>query len=933
MENRGRSIENAHAKTCEWLLDHPEYNAWNNQVKRSQHNGILWISGKPGAGKSTLMKFAFLEMKTQASSQNFITASFFFNARGELLEKSVFGMYRSLLLQLLEGYPDLQIVLDNQDLVSLNQENCPPLNVLKNLLSNAILRLRDRPFVCFVDALDECDEQQVVDMVWYFEELAEESTSVGVQFQICFSSRHYPYITIDRGVRLTLEDQIGHAADIESYVDSRLRIKDNALLRELRPKILAKAAGVFMWTVLVVDILNKEYRRGGLALRKRLAELPGDLSQLFRDILRRDTEDMEQFVLATLWILYAQRPLRPVEFRHALSCGLWRMDLVDSQIPDTTTAGTGEETGGLEIFVVTASKGLAEVTKSTKPTVQFIHESVRDFLVKDKGLLDLCDDLGVDFESSGHDRLKQCCYDYLNAKPLRSSVDEMQQTEDVSDEERSLLQQRYPFLKYATRRILYHANAAAKAIPQDDFLSTFSISSCVRTANIFERDKAQHLTLNASMFYYLAQEGHSELIRTRLRRDPHVHVPGERYKYPLFAALANGNSDAAAALLKLPSKIRNGVDITQGMRKREDLKDFESRTPLSWAAQEGRITMVEVLLQSGVAVDETDARERTPLSCACEMGMESVAELLIRSDADINASNPNGETPFGWACVNGHLAVAELLVERGATLNIRDVDGETPLFWAARKWDQNIARLLLDKGADVNARDDSGDTPLLLAAQEGPVFYGMYKNPKAYGLARSVYAFLDTSTFIRHDQAPLCKLLIDNGADVNMINSEGDSALSVSATNGRNDVVSLLIAKGSNVNSRDKVGRTPLLRAAAHGHEATTRLLLENGAHVNSRDQYGCTPLLVGSAAAGERGVVKLLLEEGANPNSRDLNDSSPLHKAALFGHADVCMLLMQNGADVNAKNGHGVTPIKAALKWGHQAVAELLLKNGASLL
>lgn len=540
---------------------------------------------------------------------------------------------------------------------------------------------------------------------------------------------------------------------------------------------------------------------------------------------------------------------------------------MDSQIPDTTTAGTGDRADGLEIYVVTASKGLAEVTKSTKPTVQFIHESVRDFLVKDKGLLDLCDDLGVDFECSSHERLKQCCYDYLNTKPLRSSVDEMQQKGDVSDEEKSALKQMYPFLKYATKQVLYHANAAAKTIPQDEFLSTFSISSLVRTSNITQRAKDRRPTPNASMFYIFAQEGHSELIRTRLRRDPHVHVLGERYKYPLFAALANGNSNAAAALLNLPSRIRNGADITQGVRNREGLRDYENRTPLSWAAQEGRIAMVEALLQSGVPVDEPDARERTPLSCGCEMGLESVAELLIHRGADINARNSNGETPLGWACVNGQLAVAELLVERGAALNTRDVDGETPLFWAARKWDQHIARLLLDKGADANARDNSGDTPLLLAAQEGPVFYGMYKSPKAYKLARSVYAFLDTSTFIRHDQAPFCKLLIDHGADVNMINSEGETALLVSATNGRNDVVSLLIAEGSNVNSKDRIGRTPLLRAAACGHEETARLLLENGAHVNFRDQQGSTPLLVASASAagGEKGVVKLLLEKGAS--------------------------------------------------------------------
>ncbi|OJI98056.1 hypothetical protein ASPVEDRAFT_441497 [Aspergillus versicolor CBS 583.65] len=487
---REKTIAKEHARTCEWLLDHPEYNAWNDQEQQPEHNGFLWISGKPGAGKSTLMKFAFLKMKTQARSQNFVAASFFFNARGELLERSVFGMYRALLVQLLEGYPDLQAVLDNPDLVS-PEEDCLPLGVCKDLLSNAVMDLRDRLFVCFIDALDECDEQQVVDMVWYFEELAEQSTSAGVQFRVCFSSRHYPHIAIERAIRLILEDQPGHATDMASYVASRLSIKDKVLLRELRPKILEKAAGVFMWTVLVVHILNKEDRHGGLALRKRLADIPSDLSELFRDILKRDDENMEQFVLAMLWILYAKQPLCPYEFQHAVWSGLRLKDIVDPQPPHLSTMDAEDRAGRLERYVVSASKGLAEVTKSTRPTVQFIHESVRDFLIRDKGLLELCPGLGVNVKGSSHDTLKQCCYAYINDDFIRLSVDEMEPADNTT-KTRSLLLERHPFLHYATQQVLHHASAAATAILQDEFLSTFRICDWVRISNIFQLDEKWH---------------------------------------------------------------------------------------------------------------------------------------------------------------------------------------------------------------------------------------------------------------------------------------------------------------------------------------------------------------------------------------------------------------------------------------------------------
>lgn len=71
---------------------------WLDTAKLGEHHGSLWIKGKPGTGKSTLMKFAFCNTYLKGR----IVISFFFNARGEGLEKSTMVTYQSLLLQLLE---------------------------------------------------------------------------------------------------------------------------------------------------------------------------------------------------------------------------------------------------------------------------------------------------------------------------------------------------------------------------------------------------------------------------------------------------------------------------------------------------------------------------------------------------------------------------------------------------------------------------------------------------------------------------------------------------------------------------------------------------------------------------------------------------------------------------------------------------------------
>jgi len=99
------------------------------------------------------MIFAYANAKQTMLNETII--SFFFNARGEHLERSSLGLYRSLLLQILEELPDLQSLLN-----SLRQNAASNLSVelIKNLFRHAVKNLGKRRLTCFIDALDECEE-------------------------------------------------------------------------------------------------------------------------------------------------------------------------------------------------------------------------------------------------------------------------------------------------------------------------------------------------------------------------------------------------------------------------------------------------------------------------------------------------------------------------------------------------------------------------------------------------------------------------------------------------------------------------------------------------------------------------------------------------------------------------------------------------------
>ncbi len=105
----------------------------------------------------------------------------------------------------------------------------------------------------------------------------------------------------------------------------------------------------------------------------------------------------------------------------------------------------------IEKYILSSSKGLVEITKSKIPTVQYIHESVRDFLLKEEGLREIWADVGSGFQGRAHDRLKQCCINYISSIDIQNPPPELPQ-DSVADLRKSLMVS-FPFLRYALDNI------------------------------------------------------------------------------------------------------------------------------------------------------------------------------------------------------------------------------------------------------------------------------------------------------------------------------------------------------------------------------------------------------------------------------------------------------------------------------------------------
>ncbi|KAH7061790.1 ankyrin repeat domain-containing protein [Paraphoma chrysanthemicola] len=542
IDARQMTIKAAHAKTCRWLLKSEQYLNWLDTTKVGEHHGFLWIKGKAGTGKSTLMKYALVNAcKTM---KDHTVLSFFFNARGEDIERSTTGTYRSLLLQLLERLPALQSVFDSLSLSTSSFSADHQWNVesLKSLLEQAIRALGDSSVVCFIDALDECEEEQVRVMIQFFEHIGDLAVSNGIRFQVCFSSRHYPYITIRNGLELVLEGQEGHSQDITNYVETELKIGKSKIAQRVRAELQEKASGIFMWVVLVVGILNKEFDDGQVhALRQKLKAIPGDLHELFRNILMRDSHNKDRLVLCIQWVLFAQQPLSPEQLYHTLLLSI-DPDAVLEWDPVETTKDD------IKRFLLNSSKGLAEATVSREPRVQFIHESVRDFLLKENGLGKIWPEYGHNFEGQSHAQLKQCCLDYISidvATRLQIPDKLPKASSQPAASLRKSATQTFPFLEYAVRNVLYHADTAeGGGISQADFLDSFPLLRWVKLDNLFEKHEVRRHTERVSLLYLLAELNMANIIGVLGSASRCMDVEAERYGCPLFAAAAMSSEKA-----------------------------------------------------------------------------------------------------------------------------------------------------------------------------------------------------------------------------------------------------------------------------------------------------------------------------------------------------------------------------------------------------
>ncbi|XP_071086322.1 ankyrin-3-like, partial [Haliotis cracherodii] len=377
-------------------------------------------------------------------------------------------------------------------------------------------------------------------------------------------------------------------------------------------------------------------------------------------------------------------------------------------------------------------------------------------------------------------------------------------------------------------------------------------------------------------------------------------------------------------------------------------------------------TVKRVLAQDKVDINSRDKRGWTPVVVAALARHGELVDFLVKKGADMSSVNNSGDNILHQACSGGDVEIVKrILALEKVDINSRDQNGETPVMMAARDGHVQLVEVLVKKGADMSLVNNGGDNILHQACKGGDI-----------ETVKEVLAQdkLDINSRGKTGQTPVMKAaragyggLVKKGADMTLVNNDGDDILHQSCRGGDVETVKIVLAQNKlRINSRAKNGWTPVMMAARAGHRELVDFLVKKGADmslvnngsdnilhqacrggdietvkgvlahkqlgINIRGKNGETPVMM-AAMAGHGELVAFLVKKGADMSVVNICSDNILHQACRGGDIEtVRRVLAQNKVDINSRGKNRETPVMMAAKAGHGELVDFLVKKGADM-
>ena len=338
------------------------------------------------------------------------------------------------------------------------------------------------------------------------------------------------------------------------------------------------------------------------------------------------------------------------------------------------------------------------------------------------------------------------------------------------------------------------------------------------------------------------RSGKESVVIMLLEAGMSVNEKGGQFAYPLVRAVAENQERIARILL--------GRGANPNLEVRDTLRR-EGSTAIQYAET---ISMIDVLVSHGAAIDHQSPGLWSPLSQAIWRGDEGMVQWLLENGANPEQSHNKNCSPMRVACRSRSIKMAELLIDHGANISapIELSTSGSALHIAAELGDVGMVAFLISRGADVHLVHWQTGTPLMAACMQ-------------------------------HEPG-VVQLLRQDGATHGGTNLVGHNALLCAVAGERIDHAEQLLSLGFDPYIEDKRGCNALHYAACAAKVGTLKAFIERGLDVNVVDNNGWSPLHWAAASSvGSAEVIRVLLEANADKSLIDKQGRTALDLAYGF--------------------------------------------------
>jgi uncharacterized protein len=389
--------------------------------------------------------------------------------------------------------------------------------------------------------------------------------------------------------------------------------------------------------------------------------------------------------------------------------------------------------------------------------------------------------------------------------------------------------------------------------------------------------------------------GNDAFVRLLLKSGANPNTPIGTGVTPLMTCAKSGSVDAVKRLLEFGAAI-------------EAKEPDQHQTALMWAAAEHQLKVVQALIDAHADLKAHSKAGFTAMHFAARQGDLEMVQLLLAAGVNVNILSVAEEGDAKKAVAPGRSGI-----QIGGP-KTQGVNGYTPLLVATVRGQVPLALWLLDHGADPNI-PDAGITPLHWASTE----WETYTANRVYGLIDAMGGIPDRQTKLQ-----LVKALLAHGANVNARMTKPRPSIA----GGYEDTVGatplLLASSADDLEMMEllvKAGADPKIPTATNATALMAATGLNHG--------IGESPVTEAQALA----AVKFLLDLGVDAKGATTNGENALYGPAYRGWNTLLAQMVDLGVDVNAVSKAGVTPYLAAAGFGDRLGGVLYNKEGADLL